>query len=81
MSDTQAPRATMVGFIGLVHKSVYVVLRICLYSVVCTCKSLRVRVCICCVGTYLSMFSCKNMSVFCERIFVGTCVSLFGWYI
>ena len=65
-------------FIGLVHKSVYVVLRICLYSVVCTCKSLRVRVCICCVGIYMSMFSCKNMYVFCERIIVGTCVSLFG---
>ena len=73
----------MCVFVGLVHKSLCVVLTISLRSVVSTCKSLRIRVCVCvcCVGTYLSMFSCKNMSVFCERIFVGTCVSLFGWYI
>ena len=71
----------MCVFVGLVHKSLRVVLRICLCSVVSTCKRLRVRVCICCVGSYLSMFSRKNMSVLCERIFVGTCVSLFGFYI
>ena len=35
---------------------------------VSTCKSLRVRVCICGVGTYKLMFSCKNVPVFCERI-------------
>ena len=71
----------MCVFDGLVHKSLCVGLRICLCSVVCICKNLRVRVYICCVGTYLSMFSFKNMYVFCERIIVGTCVSLFGWYI
>ena len=36
--------------------------------------------CISGVGTYKPMFSCKNISVLCE-VFVGTCVSLFGWNI
>ena len=36
--------------------------------------------CISGVGTYMPMFSCKNISVLCE-VFVGTCVSLFNWNI
>ena len=69
--------------VGLVHMNLCLVLRICLCSVVGTCKSLRLPVCICRVGTYESMFSCKNMSLFYERVCFGryVCVSLFGWYI
>ena len=36
--------------------------------------------CISGVGTYMPMFSCKNISVLRE-VFVGTCVSLFNWNI
>ena len=54
----------------------YLVLRTCLCSVVSTCKSLRIRVCICCVGTYEPMFSCKNISAFSQRIFWYVCVSV-----
>ena len=67
-------------FVGLVRTSLCLILRICLCSVVCTCKSLRVSVCISGVGMYEPMFSCKNISVLRE-VFVGTCVSLFSWYI
>ena len=38
-------------FVGLVRMSLCLILRICLCSVVCTCKSWRVRVCISGVGT------------------------------
>ena len=65
----------MCVFVGLVHTNLCLVLRICLCSVAGTCKSLRVPVCICCVGTYESMFSCKNMSLFYERVCWYVCVS------
>ena len=66
----------MCVFVGLVHMNLSLVLRICLCSVVGTCKSLRLPVCICRVGTYESMFSCKNMSLFYERVCWYVCVSV-----
>ena len=39
-------------------------------------KGLRARVCICGVGTYEPMFSCKNMSVLPERICRYLCLSV-----
>ena len=66
----------MCVFVGLVHMNLCLVLRICLCSVVGTCKSLRLPVCICRVGTYESMFSCKNMSLFYERVCWYVCVSV-----
>ena len=61
--------------VGLVHMNLCLVLRICLCSVVGTCKSLRLPVCICRAGTYESMFSCKNVSLFYERVCWYVCVS------
>ena len=66
----------MCVFVGLVHMNLCLVLRICLCSVVGTCRSLRLPVCICRVGTYESMFSCKNMSLFYERVCWYVCVSV-----
>ena len=66
----------MCVFVGLVHMNLCLVLRICLCSVVGTCKSLRLPVCICRVGTYESMFSCKNVSLFYERVCWYVCVSV-----
>ena len=70
----------MCVFVGLVHMNLCLVLRICLCSVVGTCKRLRLPVCICRVGTYESMFVVRTC--LCSmKGFVGMCVSLFGWYI
>ena len=69
----------MCVFVGFVHMNLCLVLRICLCSVVGTCKSLRLPVCICRVGTYESMFSCKNMSLLYERVCWYMCVS--DWFI
>ena len=66
----------MCVFVGLVHMNLCLVLKICLCSVVGTCKRLRLPVCICRVGTYESMFSCKNMSLFYERVCWYVCVSV-----
>ena len=63
-------------FVGLVQTSLCLVLRICLCSVVSTYKSLRVRVCTCGVGTYESMFCCKNMFVLYERMCWYVCLSV-----
>ena len=83
------------------NTSLCLVSRICLCFVISTYKSKSEGMCdnllcwyiqvdiICCVGTYKSMFSCKNMSVFCERIcwymsvsvwLVRMCLCLFEVY-
>ena len=63
-------------FVGLVQTSLCLVLRTYLCSVVSTFKCLRVRVCTFGVGTYESMFSCKNMFVLYERMCWYVCLSV-----
>ena len=43
-------------------------------------KSLRIHVSICCVGTYELMCLVARICLYSVKGFVGTYVSLFGWY-